>query len=227
VRLQGPFCSGIFRLQHVEKAQVIDGSGKTLLPGWWDMHQHLSDEFAFLDIATGITTARDLGNAIDSLSQLRGEVDAGRQIGTRVVPAGFIDSPGTKDRSRIWLRTRTKQKQRVDHYADLGYEQIKIYSSLKPELVPVIPEEAHRRGLRVSGPMPAGMIAEQFVRAGADEIRHINFIFLDFMPDVKETRTPARFIEPGKRGGSLDLDCRRSMISSPFCASITRSSIPP
>jgi Amidohydrolase family len=54
--------------------------------------------------------------------------------------------------------------------------------------------------------VPAGMIAEQFVRAGADEIQHINFIFLNFMPDVKETRTPARFIEPGKRGGSLDLN---------------------
>jgi hypothetical protein len=44
------------------------------------------------------------------------------------------------------------------------------------------------------------------VRDGADEIQHMNFIFLNFMPDVKETRTPARFIEPGKRAGSLDLD---------------------
>jgi imidazolonepropionase-like amidohydrolase len=84
--------------------------------------------------------------------------------------------------------------------------QIKIYSSVKPELVPIIAEEAHRRGLRVSGHVPANMIAEQFVRDGADEIQHMNFIFLNFMPDVKETRTPARFIEPGKRGADLDLN---------------------
>jgi hypothetical protein len=83
--------------------------------------------------------------------------------------------------------------------------QIKIYSSVKPELVPVIIEEAHKRGMRVSGHVPANMIAEQFVREGAEEIQHMNFIFLNFMPDVKETRTPARFTEPGKRGGDLDL----------------------
>jgi len=75
----------------------------------------------------------------------------------------------------------------VNKYADLGYVQIKIYSSIKPELVPLIAQEAHKRGLRVSGHVPANMIAEQFVKEGADEIQHINFIMLNFMPDVKET----------------------------------------
>ncbi len=84
--------------------------------------------------------------------------------------------------------------------------QIKIYSSVKPELVPIIIEEAHKRGLRVSGHVPAGMIASQFVLDGADEIQHMNFVFLNFMGDVKETRTPARFIEPGKRAGGIDLN---------------------
>jgi len=41
---------------------------------------------------------------------------------------------------------------------------------------------------------------------GADEIQHMNFVFLNFWPDVKETRTPARFIEPGKRAADLDLN---------------------
>jgi hypothetical protein len=53
------------------------------------------------------------------------------------------------------------------------------------------------------------MIAEQFIRDGADEIQHMNFIFLNFMPDVKETRTPARFIEPGKRAGGIDLNSQQ------------------
>src|SRR5262252_5591359 len=78
-----------------------------------------------------------------------------------------------------------------------------------PKLVPIIADQAHRRGLRVSGHVPSGMVAEQFVRDGADEIQHMNFIFLNFMPDVKETRTPARFTEPGKRGGDLDLNSRQ------------------
>jgi imidazolonepropionase-like amidohydrolase len=187
-------------------AQGIDGTGKMLLPGLWDMHAHLFPENAFLDIASGVTTARDLGNSIDELSKLRQHIDAGTQIGPRVIPAGFIDGPGAFEGPiKVLAATPEEARQRVDHYADLGYVQIKIYSSVKPELVPAIIEQAHKRGLRVSGHVPANMTAEQFVRDGADEIQHMNFIFLNFMPDVKETRTPARFIEPGKRGADLDL----------------------
>jgi cytosine/adenosine deaminase-related metal-dependent hydrolase len=188
-------------------AESIDGTGKTLLPGLWDMHAHLFREDAFLDIAAGVTTVRDMGNPIDDLAKLRAQIQDGTQIGPRVVLAGFIDGPGPFEGPiKVLAATPEEARARVDHYADLGYVQIKIYSSVKPELVPVIAEEAHKRGLRVSGHVPSGMIAEQFVRDGADEIQHMNFVFLNFMPDVKETRTPARFIEPGKRGGSLDLN---------------------
>ena len=141
------------------------------------------------------------------MERLHKEIEDGRQIGPRIVMAGFIDGPGPYEGPiKVLAATPEEARQRVDHYADLGYVQIKIYSSVKPELVPVIIEEAHKRGLRVSGHVPAGMTADQFVREGANEIQHMNFIFLNFMPDVKETRTPARFTEPGKRGASLDLN---------------------
>ena len=152
--------------------QLIDGHGKMLLPGLWDMHAHLSPEDAFLDIAAGVTTVRDLANAIDELGKLRQEIEAGTHIGPHVTLAGFIDGPGPFEGPvKILAATPEEARQRVDDYANLGYLQIKIYSSVKPELVPVIAEEAHKRGLRVSGHVPSGMIAEQFVRDGADEIQ--------------------------------------------------------
>ena len=188
-------------------AQVIDGSGKMLLPGLWDMHQHFSADSAFLDVAAGITTGRDLGNSIDELGKLKKHIEQGEQIGPRIVLAGLIDSPGPYEApTKVLAATPEEARARVDHYADLGYVQIKIYSSVKPELVPVIIAEGHKRGLRVSGHVPAGMTASEFVRDGADEIQHMNFVFLNFWPDVKETRTPARFIEPGRRAASLDLN---------------------
>ena len=188
-------------------AEVIDGSGKTLLPGLWDMHQHFFPELAMFDIAAGITTGRDLGNSIDELGKLKKHIEQGEQIGPRIILAGFIDGPGPFEGPiKVLAATPEEARERVDHYAELGYVQIKIYSSVKPELVPVIIDEAHKRGLRVSGHVPSGMIAEQFVRDGADEIQHMNFIMLNFMPDVRETRTPARFTEPGKRAASLDLN---------------------
>ena len=190
-------------------AQVIDGTGKMLLPGLWDMHQHLGADNAFLDIAAGITTIRDLANSIEDLAKLRKHIEAGEQIGPRMVLAGFIDGPGPYEGPiKVLAATPEEARERVDHYADLGYVQIKIYSSVKPELVPVIIDEAHKRGMRVSGHVPAGMTAEQFVRDGADEIQHMNFVFLNFWPEVKETRTPARFTEPGKRAAGLDLNSR-------------------
>jgi imidazolonepropionase-like amidohydrolase len=188
-------------------SQAIEGRRKMLLPGLWDMHAHLFRTYAFLDIAAGVTTVRDLANSIEELGKLRQQIQDGTQIGPRVVLAGFIDGPGPFEGPvKVLAANPEEARQQVNRYADLGYVQIKIYSSVKPELVPIIAEEAHKRGLRVSGHVPSGMIAEQFVRDGADEIQHMNFIFLNFMPDVKETRTPARFIEPGKRGGDLDLN---------------------
>jgi imidazolonepropionase-like amidohydrolase len=188
-------------------AQIIDGSAKMLLPGLWDMHQHFDSTSAFLDIAAGITAGRDLGNPIDELGRLRTHIEQGEQIGPRIILAGLIDGPGPfQGPIKVLAATPEEARQCVDHYADLGYVQIKIYSSVKPELVPVIIAEAHKLGLRVSGHVPSGMTAEQFVRDGADEIQHMNFVFLNFMPDVTETRTPARFIEPGKRAAGIDLN---------------------
>ena len=84
--------------------------------------------------------------------------------------------------------------QDIDWYADHGYVQLKIYSSIKPELVPIMADHAHARGMRVSGHVPAFMSARQFVEGGADEIQHMNFIELNFLfPQVKETRNRDRF----------------------------------
>jgi imidazolonepropionase-like amidohydrolase len=191
-------------------SQVIDGSGKMLLPGLWDMHQHFFPDLALFDIAAGITTGRDLANSIEELGKLKKRIELGEQIGPRIVLAGFIDGPGPYEGPvKVLAATPEEARQRVDRYAELGYVQIKIYSSVKPELVPVIIEEAHKLGLRVSGHVPSGMTAEQFVRDGADEIQHMNFVLLNFWPEVKETRTPARFTEPGKRAAGLDFNSQQ------------------
>jgi imidazolonepropionase-like amidohydrolase len=57
----------------------------------------------------------------------------------------------------------------------------------------------------VSGHIPAFMTAAECVRLGFDEIQHVNFLVLNFFPEVKETQTPARLTEPGKRAADLDL----------------------
>jgi len=188
-------------------AELIDATGKTLLPGLWDMHAHVGDNDGLLNLAAGVTTVRDLANDSDSLLARRKRIEEGKEIGTRIILAGVIDGRGPyQGPTKVLVSTPDEARAAVDNYARLGYVQIKIYSSVTPELVPVIIHEAHKLGLRVSGHIPAEMIAAQCVELGYDEIQHANFLMLNFMPGVKNTNTPTRLTEVANRGADLDLN---------------------
>jgi imidazolonepropionase-like amidohydrolase len=188
-----------------KNAEIIDAAGKTLMPGLWDMHVHVQPGDGLLHMASGVTSVRDLANDTDGLMQMRRRFDEGSEIGPRIVMAGFIDGRGPyQGPTKVFADTEEEAKAAIENYARLGYVQIKVYSSLKPELLPKIVEMAHAHGMRVSGHVPSGMNAEQFVRAGVDEMQHMNFVFLNFMPQVKDTRTPARFTEVAAHGAEID-----------------------
>ncbi|HXU29050.1 MAG TPA: amidohydrolase family protein [Thermoanaerobaculia bacterium] len=187
-------------------AEVIEAKGKTLLPGLWDLHTHLDANAGIPNLASGITSVRDLANDIDMLAALDKRWQSGAALGPRVVKAGFMDGPGPyAGPTKILVSTEEEVNAAVDRYADLGYVQIKVYSSIKPELVPAIVARAKLRGLRVSGHIPAFMTAEQAVNAGFNEIQHINFIALNFLFDkVQDTRTPARFTAVAQHAIEID-----------------------
>jgi len=182
-------------------AEVIDAKGKFLMPGLWDNHQHFGDVDGALDLANGVTSARDLANDLDSFPKRIARFDEGTELGPRVLKAGIIDGTGELAGPTTMRVDNAEQAIKdIDWYADHGYVQIKIYSSIKPELVPTMADHAHARGMRVSGHVPAFMSAKQFVENGADEIQHINFIELNFLfPEVKETRNRDRFIKVAER----------------------------
>ncbi len=188
--------------------QRIDGGGRLLMPGLWDMHAHLSaGTDPLIDIAAGVTTVRDLANDAEQLSALIKAIESGDDIGPRVIRAGFIDGRGPyAGPTKVFADTEEEMRKGINDYADAGFVQVKIYSSIKPELVPAAVRFAHERGLRLSGHVPAFMTARQFVEAGADEIQHINFIALNFLYDkVPDTRTPARFTGVAEHLPDLDL----------------------
>jgi hypothetical protein len=187
-------------------ARVIEARGKTLLPGLWDMHTHNGALDGRMHIAGGVTSVRDMANDIDDLRRLRLAWDSGLAIGPRVVMAGFIDGPGPyAGPTKVLVSTRDSALAWVDRYDSLGYEQIKLYSSIDTALVRPIAERAHALGLRVSGHIPNHMTAAKAVQAGYDEIQHINMLFLNFEGDSIDTRTPSRFSAPGRFGADLDL----------------------
>jgi len=201
VRPDGDFSAG-------SDTEVIDGTGQTLLPGLWDMHVHTQPSSGLLNVASGVTSVRDLANDTDLLLRLRKQYAAGETIGPRIFMAGIIDGRGPYQApTKVFADDESEARAAIERYSSLGYQQIKVYSSLKPELVAPIAAMTHAKGMRLSGHVPNGMTAEQFVRSGADEIQHMNFIFLNFMADKSgDTRTPARFTVVADHAADLDLN---------------------
>ena len=188
-------------------ARRIDGSAKTVLPGLWNMHMHMDSSLGALMLAEGVTTIRDPGNDPEYIAKLQNQFRSGELLGPRVIIAGLMDGKG-KYTAPIGTSTDNPAEaiKQVNDWKNLGAVQIKIYSSLDPKLVPVIAQEAHRIGMRVSGHIPAGMLAEDAIRNGYDEIQHVNMLFLNFMPDVRDQiQTPVRLTVPAARSGTIDL----------------------
>lgn len=188
--------------------QVVDGTDKTLMPGMFDMHTHNSKFRGALYLAGGVTSVRDLANN-KQLYRLRDQFENNEIIGPHIVTfCGIIDGPGPFANQRNVVETLEEGLAEIDDYKRLGYQQIKLYSSIKPEWVAPLTEKAHALGMRVSGHIPAFMNATQAINQGYDEIQHINMLFLNFLSDTIDTRTPLRFTMPAQYGADLDLESK-------------------
>lgn len=187
-------------------ARHIDSQGKSLIPGLWDMHGHFSLSDGVLNIAGGVTSVRDIGSVHEQIMELTAKHDSGEVIGPNTYRAGFIDQASPYATGDT-VESLEEALERVDFYAENGYMQIKLYSSIDPSWVDDIAERTHAHGMRLSGHIPAFMSAEQAVRAGYDEIQHVNMLFLNFSAgDRQDTRKQLRFTLYGDEAGNLDFD---------------------
>jgi hypothetical protein len=190
-----------------DPATVIDGAGRALLPGLFDMHTHEDAWNAILQVAGGVTSSRDMGNDNDYLAKLRADIAAGRAIGPHIEPAGYIEGESPfASRGGFVVKDVAEAENAVDWYAERGYRQVKLYNSIKPEWARPIAAYAHSRGLRVSGHVPAFSRSERVVGEGFDELQHINQFVLNFVSDPgTDSRTILRFTLVGERARTLDL----------------------
>ncbi len=192
-------------------ATVIDGAGKTLVPGLWDAHRHVGgDDWNLLqNLATGMTNYRSPGSLIeDALS-----IDKRRAAGDLLAPEGKVSVIiDRKDplaaQGSITVSSVDEALAAVHQIADAGLWGAKFYTSMKPEWIAPAAAEAHKLGLHVHGHIPAGMRPLEAVRAGYDEITHINFILMQALPQevVDKANTAARLEGPAKYGKDVDLD---------------------
>jgi imidazolonepropionase-like amidohydrolase len=159
------------------EAQRIDVGGKYIIPGLWDMHAHYEQvEWGPLYLAAGVTAVRDLGTELDFIRHVRDDVDGGTGIGPRLLLAGIVDGdPATRAIGMARVNSPEDAGTWVRRYHDAGFQQIKIYSSVKPDNVKAICFEAHKLGMTVTGHIPDGMNAYEGVEDGMDMINHIQY----------------------------------------------------
>ncbi|WP_114228726.1 MULTISPECIES: amidohydrolase family protein [Sphingomonas] len=189
----------------------IDGRGKTLLPGLWDSHQHVGgDDFALLqNVATGMTNYRSPGSLIEDAQSIYQRRAAGDLLAPDGKVSVIIDR---KDplaaQGALTVSSAEETIAAVRKIKAAGLWGAKFYTSMNPAWIAPGAAEAHRLGLHVHGHVPAGMRPLDAVRAGYDEVTHINFIMMQAMPQsvVDKANTAARLEGPAQYGKDVDLD---------------------
>jgi imidazolonepropionase-like amidohydrolase len=185
-------------------AQRVDARGKTILPGLWDMHAHFEQvEWGPIYLAAGATTVRDCGNEFEFITAVRDAVANGRGLGPRLLLAGVVDGTGPSAIGVARVDTHEQAKMWTDKYHDAGFQQMKIYSSVKLEELKDVADEAHRLGMTVTGHVPIGLNAYQTIEAGQDQINHISYI-VDIM--VPQLPADATRLDRANADANLDLN---------------------
>lgn len=192
-------------------AVVLDGRGKTLTPGLWDAHRHVGgDDWNLLqNVATGITNYRSPGSMIDEAESITRRRAAGELLAPDGKVSVIIDR---KDplaaQGALTVSSADEAIAAVRKIKAAGLWGVKFYTSMNPAWIAPAAAEAHRLGLHVHGHVPAGMRPLDAVRAGYDEVTHINFIMMQAMPQevVDKANTAARLEGPAKYGKDVDLD---------------------
>ncbi len=186
----------------------IDAAGGMLIPGMFEMHGHMGETSALLNIAAGVTSVRDMGNNNEVLGALIDRIESGQVAGPRIHRSCFIEgqSPFSSNNGQL-VSTEEEAVAAVNACADAGhFHQIKIYNSMNPDWVPAMIATARERGLRVAGHVPAFTNANAMIAAGYDEMTHINQVMLGWvLEEGEDTRTLLRLTALQRLPG-LDLD---------------------
>jgi imidazolonepropionase-like amidohydrolase len=169
--------------------RVLDGSGKFVIPGLWDMHVHtIRHDLDFpMEIANGVTGVRDMGGStqypppgnwgilFDSLRAWRSAIRSGTMIGPRIIAGGVaLDGPKPYWPQTLALHTPTDGRRVVDSLRAAGVDFIKVYGLLPKDILQAIADQAGRVGLPFAGHLSASVTLEEAAALGQRSVEHAN-----------------------------------------------------
>ncbi|HKC03829.1 MAG TPA: amidohydrolase family protein [Sphingomicrobium sp.] len=191
-------------------ARVIDGNGKTLVPGLWDSHMHVGDDFqAVSELALGVTNCRNPGGPIELDVSQRERRNNGTLLAPECFDSVIVDQKGPLvAQGSLAVSSLDETLAAVRKIKANNLTAVKFYTSMNPAWIPPAAKLAHELGLHVHGHIPAGMRTLDAINAGYDEITHIYFATMQAMPAevVAKSNTTMRMLGPGKYFKDVDLD---------------------
>ena len=168
--------------------EVMDATGKYMIPGLWDMHVHIPFFFTGnavrdidipLFIANGVLGVRQMWGRREAIA-LRNSINEGRILGPRlVVVSPIVDGPQPYRNGFLAVATAADARDAVRKVQRWGYrESIKVYSTLPREAFFAMAEEVRQRGMDIVGHVPMLVTAAEASDAGQRSIEHLTGISL-------------------------------------------------
>jgi imidazolonepropionase-like amidohydrolase len=185
--------------------QIVDGRGKYLIPGLWDMHVHWYDERLLpLFLANGVTGVRQMFGG-PNLLRWRREIDEGALVGPRhVVASPIVDGPQPVWPRSIAVADPIRAREVVREIKRDGYDFVKVYNRLPRDAYFAILAEAAQQHITVVGHVPSAVTIDEAVRAGQKTVEHLTGILLGTSRDEDDLRRSAAYLRrPGAGGPSL------------------------
>jgi imidazolonepropionase-like amidohydrolase len=179
-----------------KEAEVVDATGKFLIPGLWDMHVHtITKDFLTLYIANGVTGVRDMFSTLEQINQWRKDITDGKFVGPRIVAAGpIVDGPKPVWPGSVAVSTDAQGRETVTSLKKQGVDFIKVYSLLPREAYLAIADEAKKQGIPFAGHVPISVSAAEASDAGQKSIEHLTGVLLGCSTKEAELAEEARQI---------------------------------
>jgi imidazolonepropionase-like amidohydrolase len=158
-------------------ARMVDGRGKYLVPGFWDMHVHAAvpggREVLPLYVVNGVTGVRDMGGDWQAITAMRADVARGWLVGPRIVASGPYLEGGDVPIAHLLVRNGDEARRAVDSLARLGVDFVKVHGQLTRETYFAAARAAREKGLPFAGHVPRVVGAADASDSGQKSIEHM------------------------------------------------------
>lgn len=196
-----------------KNAQIIDATGKFLIPGLWDMHAHSISEkgtreiFFPLEIANGITGIRDMfsdcypncsfnngglddGVSLEEVNEWRRQIAAGTLAAPRIIASSpLVDGLGARWKGSLIVKDADEGREAVRYIKRRGSDFVKVYSRLSRDAYFAIADEAKKQKLVFAGHIPDSVTAIEASDAGQKSGEHLTGILLACSTDEAHLRS--------------------------------------